>query len=102
MAAGKHAQKPPVRLKRSKRKSTKGSRKIILGEMAPPELAAVLQTLLRRHPELKAEAEAAAIGMVSASTVGDIAEGVFDVVLTRIKPGSQLRLTVLLYKAFQS
>jgi hypothetical protein len=43
MAAGKHTQKPPVRLQRTKRKSTKGSRKSILDEMAPPELAAVLQ-----------------------------------------------------------
>ena len=80
MAGGKHTQKPPVRLKRTKRKSTKGTRKSILDEMAPPELAAVLQALLKRHPELKAEAEAAAIGMVSASTVEEIAEGVFDVV----------------------
>ncbi len=78
MAAAKHTKKPLVRLKRTKRKSTKGSRKSILDEMTPPGLAAVLQALVKRHPELKAEAEAAAIGMVSASTVEDIAEDVFD------------------------
>jgi hypothetical protein len=48
--------------------------------MAPDELAIVLQVLLKRHPELKAEAEAAAIGMVSASSVDDIAAKVFDAV----------------------
>jgi hypothetical protein len=76
MAANKRTEKPPVRHERTTPKSTKGSRKSVLDRMAPPELAVVLQTLLKRHPE--AEAEAAAIGMVSASSVEDIAEGMFD------------------------
>jgi len=80
MAAGKHTQKLPLRLKSTKPKSTKGSRKSVLDGMAPPELAAVLQALIERHPDLRAEAEAAAIEMMSASTVEDIAEGVFDAV----------------------
>jgi hypothetical protein len=46
--------------------------------MAPLELAVVLQALLKRHPEFKAEA--VAIGMVSASSVENIAEGMFDAV----------------------
>jgi hypothetical protein len=78
MAANKRTEKPPVRHERTTPKSTKGSRKSVLDRMAPPELAVVLRALLKRHPELKAEAEAAAIGMVSATSVEEIAEGMFD------------------------
>jgi hypothetical protein len=80
MAARKRNKKPPVRHKQTMLKSTKGSRKSILDNIAPYELATVLQALLKRHPELKAEAEAAAIGIVSASSVEDIAAKVFDAV----------------------
>jgi hypothetical protein len=80
MAANRHTRKPLDRRKKTTPKSTKGSRKSVLGKMAPYELATVLQALLKRHPELKAEAEAAAIGMVSALSVEDIAAKVFDAV----------------------
>ena len=78
MAAAKHTKKPLVRLKRTKRKSTKGSRKSILDQIDPTWARRRLASAGKRGTLAQGRAEAAAIGMVSASTVEDIAEDVFD------------------------
>lgn len=49
-----------------------------LDRMAPAELAAILRALLTTHPELRAEAEAAARSMAAACSESDVAEGVFE------------------------
>jgi hypothetical protein len=50
----------------------------LLERLAPEEADAVLRTLLGRHPGLRAEAEQIATGLVSSSSVEDIAADVFD------------------------
>jgi hypothetical protein len=49
-------------------------------KMSPGELAQVLHALLRKHPDLKPEAEAIAVDLVSSSSVEDTAEQVLDAV----------------------
>jgi len=46
--------------------------------MRPVELAAVLRVLIGKHPELKTEAEAIAVEMLSPPSIEDVAEEVFD------------------------
>ena len=59
---------------------TKGGMKSVLDKMDPDELATVLRTLLAKHPELRTEADSIGVDMVSAPSVEDVAEDVFDAV----------------------
>lgn len=52
----------------------------VLDKMSPGEQAGILRTLLERHPELRREAEAEAVEMMSAPSEEDVAEDVFDAV----------------------
>ncbi len=52
----------------------------VLDEMRPVELAAVLRVLIGKHPELKTEAEAIAVEMLSPPSIEDVAEEVFDAI----------------------
>lgn len=52
----------------------------VLDKTSPGELAQVLRALLKKHPDLKTEAEAIAVEMVSSSSVEETAEEVLDAV----------------------
>ena len=54
--------------------------KALLDRLAPDEAAAVLRNLLKKHPELKGEAEKIAQGIVSLLSSEDIADEVFQAV----------------------
>ncbi len=51
-----------------------------LDGMAPHELASVLRAVLTRHPELRTEAEQIAIEMISAPSVENVADEVYEAV----------------------
>ena len=52
----------------------------VLDKTSPGELAQVLHALLKKHPDLKPEAEAIAVDLVSSSSVEETAEEVLDAV----------------------
>ena len=79
MAAGKRRTKPAVRRAARTPKATRSS-KSVLDKMSPGELAEILRALLKSYPDLKPEAAAIALEMVSSSSVEDTAEEVFDAV----------------------
>jgi hypothetical protein len=79
MATGKRSRKPEVHRAAEPPKTPRSS-KNVLAKMSPGELAVVLQALLKKHPDLKPEAEAVAIEMVSFPSFEDIAEDVLDAV----------------------
>jgi hypothetical protein len=79
MPADKRSKKLTAR-RAARTPKAKGGSKSILDEMTPSESAAVLRTLLKQHPDLKSEAEAVAVGMVSSPSVDDIAGDVLDAV----------------------
>jgi len=66
MATGKRSTKPAVRRAARTPKATRSS-KSVLDKMSPGELAEVLRALLKKHPDLKSEAAAIALEMVSSS-----------------------------------
>ncbi|MEW6666054.1 MAG: hypothetical protein AB1512_12635 [Thermodesulfobacteriota bacterium] len=77
MAKVKIDKKPaiPRTTAQSKKKAiTKG----VLDRLTSDEIATVLRTLLKRHTDLRREAEAVALELVSSPLVEDIAEDVFD------------------------
>lgn len=59
---------------------TKARAVSVLDKMAPSELATVLRALLKKHPDLRPEAESIAVEMVSSPSVENIAEDVLDAV----------------------
>lgn len=79
MATGKRSRKPAVHRAAGPPKTTRSSNNI-LDKMSPGELAVVLRALLKKHLDLKPEAEAVAVEMVSSPSVEDIAEDVLDAV----------------------
>lgn len=52
----------------------------VLQALKPAELSAVLRELLERHPDLRPDAEVIATGMMSRSSVEEVAEGVHHTV----------------------
>lgn len=52
----------------------------VLDKMSPGEQTEILRTLLERHPELRGEAEAEAVEMMSTPSEEDVAEDVFDAI----------------------
>jgi len=80
MATGRRAKKPAPKRAVGRRERTTVRAGSALDKMAPSELATVLRTLLEKHPNLRPEAEAVAVEMVSFSSVEDVAEDVFDAV----------------------
>ena len=62
----------------SPRVTSKGAAKSVLAQMDSGELAVVLRTLLKKHPELMSEAEAIAAGLLSSPSAENIAESVLD------------------------
>ncbi len=63
---------PPTPTGRSRKPATAG----MLERLDADELAAVLRSLLRKHPELKRDAESVATAIVSSPSVEDIADEV--------------------------
>lgn len=77
MATMKRSMRPCVpRTKGSPR--TKDLAKGVWDRLAPDELAAVLRTLLKRHPDLRSEAESIALELLSSPVAENIAEEVFS------------------------
>ena len=73
MPTKKRRNKPmPTPTDRSRKPATAG----MLERLGADELAAVLRSLLRKHPDLKRDAEAMAIAIVSSPSVEDIADDV--------------------------
>ena len=73
MPTKKRRNKPmPTPTDRSRKPATAG----MLERLDADELAAVLRSLLRKHPDLKRDAEAMAIAIVSSPSVEDIADDV--------------------------
>jgi len=73
MPTKKRRNKPaPTHTDRSRTPATIG----MLERLGADELAAVLQSLLRKHPDLKRDAEAMATAIVSTPSVEDIADDV--------------------------
>lgn len=64
----------------SPRVASKGAAKSTLGQMDSGELAVVLRSLLKKHPDLLSEAETIAAALLSSPSAENIAESVLDAV----------------------
>lgn len=76
MAAVKSNRRPGVQRTTGPSRAKDVANKV-MDRLSSDELATVLQTLLRRHPDLRSEAESIAVELVSSTMAEDIAEDVF-------------------------
>lgn len=76
MATGRRAKQPALYQAAGRRKRTTVCEGSALDKMTPRELANVLYALQEKHLDLRPEAEAIAVGMMSAASIEEIVEGV--------------------------